>query len=324
MPTRLDGMRVATGIDQSRVRRQGGQYNALRFPPTIPLAEADIPDDELALCVLRGDEARAYSTSILRRHHVVNDWIDGRGCLVTFCGQCSSGIAFEPTVGSLPLTLDVFGAYQGAMVMNDDQTGSLWAQFTGEAFAGRLTGQTLEPVPVQMMTVGQWLSRHPDSLTPDIPSGGQHLYFVPGAAPFARGWGNTISHLDDRLPPRALVLGVRAEGAARAYALPTGEPLGQPAMVHQDEVGGLPIVLLGADGVWPLAYSRRMPEGEVRLSFDGFRVKDASGSEWDMNGRATTGPLAGTELGFVPSHVSEWYAWAAYHPDTEIVDLRSS
>ena len=42
------------------------------------------------------------------------------------------------------------------------------------------------------------------------------------------------------------------------------------------------------------------------------------GTRWDASGAAVSGPLAGTTLEFITSFVTEWYGWAAYHPDTTI------
>ncbi|MGH2986000.1 MAG: DUF3179 domain-containing (seleno)protein [Solirubrobacterales bacterium] len=41
-------------------------------------------------------------------------------------------------------------------------------------------------------------------------------------------------------------------------------------------------------------------------------------STWDMSGRATAGPLAGTRLQRVPYHDQFWFALAAFFDDAEI------
>jgi hypothetical protein len=134
-------------------------------------------------------------------------------------------------------------------------------------------------------------------------------------------WVETISRRDDRLPARAIVLGVRAGGRSKAYVVPwVGAGPRASAVLFEDEVGGVPIVGLGAEGVWPVAYDRRTPSGPVHFALEGRRVVDATGSQWDLDGRALNGPSAGAELALVPSHVSEWYAWAANHPDTDLAE----
>ena len=42
-------------------------------------------------------------------------------------------------------------------------------------------------------------------------------------------------------------------------------------------------------------------------------------STWTVTGFATDGPLAGQRLDAVPeAYVAFWFAWAAFHPDTEL------
>lgn len=88
--------------------------------------------------------------------------------------------------------------------------------------------------------------------------------------------------------------------------------------MSEDELGGVPIVLLASEGAFPLAYDRRVGGRVVHLRVEEGKFVDETGSIWDERGRAVDGPIAGASLPFVPSHISEWYAWAAYHPETEI------
>ena len=51
------------------------------------------------------------------------------------------------------------------------------------------------------------------------------------------------------------------------------------------------------------------------------RFEDAAtGSTWDLQGLAVAGELKGTRLEYVPSFITEWYGWAAFHPETAIYD----
>jgi hypothetical protein len=53
-------------------------------------------------------------------------------------------------------------------------------------------------------------------------------------------------------------------------------------------------------------------------SGEGF-VDDQTGSEWNILGEAVDGPLAGSRLEPIASADHFWFAWAAFKPDTEIV-----
>jgi Protein of unknown function (DUF3179) len=293
---------------------EGAPLGSLSRPAVKPAAALDLADDELVLGIQRGGQSRAYPFLLLRTYHVVNDDLAGSPVTVTFCPRCFSGVAFDPVVEGTPLTFDVFGLYQGTMVMNDHQTGTIWTPLDGSAVAGRLLGRQLTMEPFEMTTLGRWNQLHPDGTAPDVR--------VP-PKPNARRLGESrqderlqrvVRHWDQRLHPRTLVLGVEDGELARAYVLDPSRP-GPPLL--QDRLGETPIVLLAAAGAWPLAYDRRAESGVLEFSLDGDRVIDESGSTW-LDGRAVAGPMAGTALTFVRSHPVEWWTWAAYHPNTEI------
>jgi hypothetical protein len=218
------------------------------------------------------------------------------------------------------LTFELHGVYQGTFTMVDDQVGSIWSHMTGEALVGPMAGRHLEPIALQIMPLGAWLERHPNSSTMK-PGKVSPRPTTPGHARLDEGWLRTISHRDRRLPPRTPVLGVWLEGARRAYVL---DSQAQGPRLFQDELAGVPIVLLGVDGGAPLAYDRRVESGTIGLRLEDGTLLDTSGSVWSHEGLAIDGALAGTRLKFVPSKVSEWYAWVASHPDTDVVRFPAS
>ena len=55
---------------------------------------------------------------------------------------------------------------------------------------------------------------------------------------------------------------------------------------------------------------------EVR---DGLILDTATGSEWNVLGRATAGPLAGAQLEAVVSANHFWFAWSVFEPDTRVI-----
>ena len=53
----------------------------------------------------------------------------------------------------------------------------------------------------------------------------------------------------------------------------------------------------------------------------GFAIADRqTGSRWNAQGEAVSGPLKGNVLEFVPSFISEWYGWSGYHPETDLFE----
>ena len=63
--------------------------------------------------------------------------------------------------------------------------------------------------------------------------------------------------------------------------------------------------------------------GEQDLTFSrseaGF-VDEPTGSQWNLAGEATAGPLAGTRLERIPHLDTFWFAWATYAPGTPLID----
>ena len=116
----------------------------------------------------------------------------------------------------------------------------------------------------------------------------------------------------------SLVLGMQINGAARCYTLAA---LDQAGMCLNDHLGGEEIVIFHLPASWvATTYIRRI--GEQVISFEAMDgdVKDRdSGSVWNFRGEAMAGPRTGVRLVHVDSAVQEWYVWAAYHPETEIV-----
>ncbi len=51
----------------------------------------------------------------------------------------------------------------------------------------------------------------------------------------------------------------------------------------------------------------------------GYEIRDReTNSMWDVHGRTVRDPHGETRLKFVPSFISEWYGWSAYHPETKL------
>jgi hypothetical protein len=317
IPVDLADRRIAGGLDRDHLLGRNEELPdlpVLSFPPTVPAARLSLEPNALILGASRRGEAKAYPISTLQWHHIVNDELGGAPFAVAFCRKCYSGVGLDPVIEGQRLTFDVFGLYLGSMVMIDEQTQTIWAPFTGDALVGPLVGHKLSFEPVETTTLPRWLAAHPNSLAPDPAVMVTPNPLGPGESEHAGALRRSVPTWDPRLPARELVLGVMVGNAARAYVVGSKPP---GPMVVQDEVGGSPLVLVAGPGAWPLAYDRRVDGRTLAFRLSGGRMVDESGSVW-KGWRAVDGPMAGASLGFVPSHLSEWYAWAAYHPDTGV------
>jgi len=315
-PADVRGLPTVEGFSPEHLLLWKDAVPRVTVPRLMPANRLKLAGDELVLGAERDQEARVYPTATLRRAHLVNDRLAGRPFLVTFCPRCQSGMGFDPVVSGQALTFVVFGSYQGAMVMQDEQTGTIWAHITGEALVGPLVGQRLEAVPLEVTTLQAWMSRHPHSMTP---VSRKMALVKPVQRKRMQEWQRrSVSHWDDRLAPDTRVLGVTVDRHPKAYVV---DPHVAGPRLSQDEVGGVSIALLAWPGAWPRAFERRTPHGILDLHLENDRVVDQFGSTWNGNGRAHDGALAGVALTPLPSILTEWFAWAGYHPDTEIGHL---
>jgi len=101
-------------------------------------------------------------------------------------------------------------------LMRDKETGTWWQQITGTAIYGPLKGSSLDLVPYDELTFGQWKSEVSD---------GQVLAEVPKyAKKYESNWEPDVAKLPvvisfpgTELKSRDLVVGLALDGASRAY-----------------------------------------------------------------------------------------------------------
>jgi hypothetical protein len=306
------------------------------FSPAGAVDWLDVQEPVLSLTV--GGQTRAYPVQVLIWHEIVNDTIGGVPVAVTYCPLCNTAIAVERDVAGRVLTFGTSGKlYNSALVMYDRQTRSLWPQFESSAVAGALTGTKLKTLPVQTISWRDWRAAHPDGLVLDRNTGHQRDYGAnpytgydePDEQPFAFA-GDT----DTRLAPKARIVAFEPGEAVGPLAV-TYERLRRDRVVRVRE-GAQPVTVWFkpglnsaldtaqiADGKQVGAVEAYVPVWQDRaLTFrpDGDEFVDPqTGSTWDILGRAVAGPAAGAQLTPVTHTDTFWFAWAAFHPDTEIV-----
>ncbi|MGQ0752131.1 MAG: DUF3179 domain-containing protein [Betaproteobacteria bacterium] len=280
-------------------------------------------------------EARAYPLQVLMFHEIVNDTVGGVPVAVTFCPLCNASIVFDRSLGGTVLDFGTTGNLRKSdLVMYDRQTESWWQQFTGKGIVGYHAGATLVQRSSTIAAFQDFRRAYPNGRVLSRQTGFVRPY---GKNPY-RGYDKIgdvpflfSDPLDPRLPAMERVLGVSINEQTRVYpfAALTTTP------VINDEVAGAPIVILSEEGVLSAldaevirdsrripaaaAYSRRL--GDRTLSFERKQARTVdreTGSEWDIFGQATAGPLKGTRLRPVDSGVHFAFAWLAFHPRSEI------
>lgn len=238
------------------------------------------PEDRL-LALEIGSEAKAYPLRILNWHELVNDRIDDRAVLVTYCPLCGTGMAFDPVVRGQRRIFGVSGLlYNSDVLMYDRGTESLWSQIARRAVTGPLLGSTLELLPLVHTTWGRWRREHPDGLVLSRGTGHERDYDRDPYLTYASDPGALfpVSHRDPRLPEKELVLGVEREGAVTAFPLSALEGGPRPVRAR-----------VGREDVFVYWF---------RDSWTAFAT--------DTKGRR------------IPATIAYWFAWSAFHPDTHV------
>jgi hypothetical protein len=172
--------------------------------------------------------------------------------------------------------------WRNSLVMQDEETGTLWSHITGEALAGELAGASLELVPAVQTTWAAWRAAHPETRvlrkSAEIKGSRYAAYFADPARTgiFRSNW------LQGRLPGKELVYGIRSgvhAAAVTAAALAADEPrhvqLGDETItIQRDDDGGV--------RAW------KHTEGSTPVPHDVLPVY--------------------------------WFAWSSFFPNTEVVE----
>jgi hypothetical protein len=119
-------------------------------------------------------------------------------------------------------------------------------------------------------------------------------------------------------------VGIVVNGKSAAYPLAALQK--QSPII--DMIGDVPIVVvLGEDNRSVRAFERTVDGRKLEL----FRKTDRdaaiqlvdaeTGSTWNFEGKAISGPLAGRQLKKIFVLEDYWFDWRLYHPDTSIYSI---
>jgi hypothetical protein len=257
---------------------------AIDDPQFVMSAETELAPDAWVLGIEWGARAKAYPLAILNWHEVVNDRFGNETVAVTFCPLCGTGMAFRAEVDGSPRRFGVSGLlYNSDVLLYDRESESLWSQIARTAISGPARGSRLEMLPVSHTTWADWRARHPDTLVLSEETGHRRNYTHNPYQGYEQSTQTyfPVAHRDPRYHPKERVIGIELNGIARAW------PFSELALV-------------------PIPLEDRVGDVELRVEFDpahrSGRVLDGSSEE-------------------VPTVIAFWFAWAAFHPETEVYSV---
>ena len=298
---------------------------AVSYAPRLPVAVVTV-----------GSVTKAYPLHILTWHEVVNDTFGDLPVVVSFCPLCNTAISFDRRVQGRTLDFGVSGNLRNSdLIMWDRQTESWWQQATGEGIAGANAGQRLRPLSTTVVSFADFARAHPDGLVLTEDTGLGREY---GINPYEGYDGSSRPFLfsgkiDPRLPGLERVVALGRDGDGTAVAMSALAPL----KVVNLTVEQVPIAVFWAAGTVSVLDAQSIENAKdigsaaaYLAELDGrvlrFRpgpsggtfIDEQTGSSWNILGIATAGELRGRQLASVLHTTEFWFAWAAFHPKTQL------
>jgi len=170
--------------------------------------------------------------------------------------------------------------YKSNVLIYDHQTESLWSQLKETAIAGPMVGKKLKKISAERTTWKRWLKKHPQTKVLSTDTGYFRNYNTDPYEGYSRALKIMFPVGDVRtdLPAKEMVLGIEINGAAKAYPLSLLE---RKTGMLKDEIGENPVQIV-------LSKERQVVN------------------------------VLGHQAQTIPVIFAYWFAWQAFHPDTEV------
>lgn len=306
-------------------------FPSIKKPEWISLTEADsyIENDEPVIGLSVGDDARAYPVKWTFRPHIVEDVVGGEPVVMTYCLLSNAGVALSPRLGDDKMNLIMPIQWENNMMIYDTVGHRLIQQIDGSVMFGDDAGSELRSFPTQIVSWSRWKELHPGTRLFFNPSSGFFdrfvrffigRFFLEANLKREKPMFPTIRRFDDRLPNKEEVIGIKSGDESRAYTM---DYLSREGVVT-DTIDGKSVVLLSdgdaANVLDPRHEGRKLVFDKIEGGFAAIMADRETGSEWDVEGTAVSGPLAGAKLSplFHYNRVL-WYIWSNFHPNSELV-----
>ncbi len=255
----------------------------LSNPKFESASEADwLKPDDAVIGVYIDGEARAYPVKILNWHEGVNDQIGERAFVVTFCPLCGSGMVFSRKMDDETLDFGISGLlYNSDLLLYDRQSESLWSQLEMKAISGPKVNTPLELLASYQLSWLDWKRKYPETKVLSKNTGFSRDY---DREPYQGYSSNNrllfaVKNRDSRLANKDEVVGVEVNGHFKAYPLKKLRNMGEN--LFSDKIGEVTVQL------------EFLPESNALIVMN--EAKEL---------------IASTKL--------YWFAWYAFHPDTEV------
>ncbi len=254
---------------------------SLTNPKFVTAGDAKLRSGDRVIGVAHNGVAKAYPLLIMNWHEVVNDLFGEVPVAVTYCPLCYTGMAFLARHEGERMFFGVSGLlYNSDVLLYDWDSESLWSQIGQHAVSGPRVDTPLKLLPSLNTTWGDWVARYPETLVLSSDTGHRRDY---RRDPY-QGYGDSqdilfpIAFRAEGYHPKEKVIGITLGEVHRAYPM---SELARAASPLTDRVG---------DQNLTIEFDARLQTG---------RILNAKGQE-------------------LPSVLAYWFAWHAFHPETEL------
>lgn len=209
-----------TSLYPARLHIRAGQ------PLYAALTSQDILPEEHLLGVTWHGRLHVFPMKMVLCYNVIEGVTDeDEPWVMTFCNACNTGMVFDARVNGEVRHFQRRGAYDGMLLIWDEETGSYWQHITGECLHGVSVGtQLLGKTVTRHLTAAEAVLYDPNTvlwsmpLTPEQEKLSRSMERMRSAPErVAAGIVSTFSHEEDTRRPRFELGLVVWDGAARAF-----------------------------------------------------------------------------------------------------------
>lgn len=320
-------------------------------PAFVRAADAGLSmDDREPVFVVHypGGLIRVYPQYIMVWHEVVNDVLPGEASgagsaagtgygqgaedsgnsfTITYSPLTGSITGFRSRAGRYPTVFGNEGAlYNANSILYDTATNSKWSQLLAAGIDGQMLGRRLERYPVYWCRWGGVKRRFPDAQVLSRSTGYKRNYGRDPYGSYLRaGTYYDDSRLiyqvqpqSDKLPLKERILGLEigsaygamvVDAVRRAKVLNQGMSLHRVVGIYDEELDRVRV------------FDRRLPDGTLLdfEVFEGLYTDKSTRSQWNSDGECVYGRYRGTKLESILAIDAMWFAWFAFHPDTQVL-----
>ncbi|TKT92095.1 DUF3179 domain-containing (seleno)protein [Dyadobacter frigoris] len=282
-------------------------------PKTLLLKNASenkVDQDRLIIGVTENGEAKAYPIQFIGYHHQVQDNLNGKPIIVTYCTVCRTGRVFEPLVDNKPELFRLVGMDHFNAMFEDESTHSWWRQANGEAITGSSKGKTLPEINSTQTSLSEWIALHPNTLIMQPDPAFQAKY--DSMSKYESGKGKSALTKTDSLSwkDKSWVVGIKSGKASKAF---DWNRLRRERIINS-VVGNQPTTLvLASDDKSFFAFARPSESEGVILKNDTLYLGTKSYNLLGKNINTEKNP----DLKPVNAYQEFWHSWQTFHPETE-------